>query len=69
MILNHFDFDLPCRTSIDDVLEVLLMVGSEIYPNTKGRFKVKKKNMISNFVSTFLVELHLDDVLEHLLVV
>ena len=42
------------------------MVGSEINQkiNTVGRFKEEKK-----MISTFLVELHRDDVLEVLLVI
>ena len=44
------------------------MVGSKIYQNAtkKGRFK---GNKILKLISTFLVKLHIDDVLEVLLVV
>jgi hypothetical protein len=37
--------------------------------NTKERFKEKKDDMRLNLESAFLVEFHLDDVLEVLLVV
>ena len=69
------DFDLPCRTSprwcsrgspggwFWNLSKYHLKI------NTKERFKEKKDDMILNLDSAFLVEFHLDDVLEVHLVV
>ena len=66
------DFDLPCRTSSRWCSPggwFWNLSKWHLKINTKGRYKEKKIQLLYIFISTFLVEPHLDDVLEVLLVV